>query len=75
MLKCFPYRVNNPKYILFKHKIKNNRQTNFYLYRCPENGALPMHCGVEEITINVRKMLKKILLDLFADLAVFESGT
>jgi hypothetical protein len=26
---------------------------------CPENGALPMHYGVEEITINVRKMLKK----------------
>jgi hypothetical protein len=27
---------------------------------CPENGALPMHYGVEEITINVRKMFKKI---------------
>jgi hypothetical protein len=26
---------------------------------CSENGALPMHYGVEEITINVRKMLKK----------------
>jgi hypothetical protein len=26
---------------------------------CPENGALPMHYGVEEITLNVRKMLKK----------------
>jgi hypothetical protein len=26
---------------------------------CPENGALPMHYSVEEITINVRKMLKK----------------
>jgi hypothetical protein len=29
------------------------------IYRCPENGALPMHYGVEEITVNVRKMLKK----------------
>jgi hypothetical protein len=26
---------------------------------CPENGALPVHYGVEEITVNVRKMLKK----------------
>jgi hypothetical protein len=28
------------------------------IYRCPENATLPMHYGVEEITINVRKMLK-----------------
>jgi hypothetical protein len=34
-----------------------------------------VHYGVEEITVNVRKMIKKIVLDLFADLAVFESGT
>jgi hypothetical protein len=38
---------------------------------CPKNGVLTMHYGVEEITVNVRKNL----LDLFADLAVFESGT
>jgi Mg2+ and Co2+ transporter CorA len=42
---------------------------------CPKNGVLTVHYGVEEITVNVRKMLKKILLDLFADLVVFESGT
>jgi hypothetical protein len=29
------------------------------MYRCPKNGALTMHYGVEEITVNVRKMLKK----------------
>jgi hypothetical protein len=29
------------------------------LYSCPENGALPMHYGVEEITVNVRKRLNK----------------
>jgi hypothetical protein len=29
------------------------------IYRYPVKGALPMHYGVEEITINVRKMLKK----------------
>jgi hypothetical protein len=34
-----------------------------------------MHYSVQGITINVRKMLKKNLLDLFADLAAFESGT
>jgi hypothetical protein len=28
----------------------------------PENGALPRHYGVEEITINVRKMLKNFYL-------------
>jgi hypothetical protein len=33
------------------------------------------HYGVKQITVKVRKMLKKNLLDLFADLAVFESGT
>jgi hypothetical protein len=42
---------------------------------CPKNGVLTVHYGVEETTVNVRKMFKKILLDLFADLAVFESGT
>jgi hypothetical protein len=26
---------------------------------CPENGAFRMHYGVQGITINVRKMLKK----------------
>jgi hypothetical protein len=28
-------------------------------YRCPKNGVLTVHYGVEEITVNVRKMLKK----------------
>ncbi|CAH1374440.1 unnamed protein product [Tenebrio molitor] len=28
-------------------------------YRCPKNGALMVPYGVEEITVNVRKMLKK----------------
>jgi hypothetical protein len=26
---------------------------------CPKNGVLTMHYGVEEITVNVRKMFKK----------------
>jgi hypothetical protein len=26
---------------------------------CPKNGVLTVHYGVEEITVNVRKMLKK----------------
>jgi hypothetical protein len=30
-----------------------------YTYRCPKNGVLTVHCGVEEITVNIRKMLKK----------------
>jgi hypothetical protein len=29
------------------------------LYKCPKNGVLTVHYGVEEITVNVRKMLKK----------------
>jgi hypothetical protein len=37
---------------------------------------LTVHYGVEEIIYRKRqKNVKKILLDLFADLAVFESGT
>jgi hypothetical protein len=28
-------------------------------YRCPKNGVLMVHYDVEEITVNVRKMLKK----------------
>jgi hypothetical protein len=28
-------------------------------YRCPKNGVLTVHYGVEETTVNVRKMLKK----------------
>jgi hypothetical protein len=28
-------------------------------YRCPKNGVLTVHYGVEEMTVNVRKMLKK----------------
>jgi hypothetical protein len=27
--------------------------------RCPKNGVLTVHYGVEEITVNARKMLKK----------------
>jgi hypothetical protein len=26
---------------------------------CPKNGVLTVHYGVEEITVNIRKMLKK----------------
>jgi hypothetical protein len=37
--------------------------------------VLTVHYSVEEITVNVQKNVKKILLYLFADLAVFESGT
>jgi hypothetical protein len=40
---------------------------------CPKNGVLMVHYGVEEITVNARKMLKKFYWTyLFADLAVFE---
>jgi hypothetical protein len=28
-------------------------------YRCPKNGVLTVHYGVEEMTVNVRKMFKK----------------
>jgi hypothetical protein len=28
-------------------------------YSCPKNGVLTMHYGIEEITVNVRKMLQK----------------
>jgi hypothetical protein len=31
-----------------------------FTYRCPKNGLLIVHYGVEEITVNVRKMLKKV---------------
>jgi hypothetical protein len=30
-----------------------------YTCRCPKNGVLTVHYGVEEITVNVRQMLKK----------------
>jgi hypothetical protein len=36
---------------------------------CPKNGVLTVHYGKRQ------KNVKKILLDLFADLAVFESGS
>jgi hypothetical protein len=40
---------------------------------CTKNGVLTVHHGVEEITVSKRqKNDKKILLDLLADLAVFE---
>jgi hypothetical protein len=41
---------------------------------CPKNGVLTVHYDVEEITVNDRECKKK-LLDLFANLAIFESGT
>jgi hypothetical protein len=31
----------------------------YRIYRCPKNGVLTVHYGVEETTVNVRKMLKK----------------
>jgi hypothetical protein len=31
----------------------------FFLYRVSKNGVLTEHYGVEEITVNARKMLKK----------------
>jgi hypothetical protein len=34
--------------------------TDSFVYTgCPKNGVLTVHYGVEEITVNVRKMLKK----------------
>jgi hypothetical protein len=36
------------------------RKKNCFSYTgCPKNGVLTVHYGVEEITVNVRKMLKK----------------
>jgi hypothetical protein len=38
--------------VLFVHRL--------YLHTgCPKNGVLTVHYGVEEITVNARKMLKK----------------
>jgi hypothetical protein len=47
------------KKLICVNKIYVNKMMYKIIYRCPENGALPMHYGVKEITINVRKMLKK----------------
>jgi hypothetical protein len=35
------------------------------IYRCPKNGVLTVHYGVEEIAVNVRKMLKKFYSTYF----------
>jgi hypothetical protein len=34
-------------------------ESGWYIYRCPKNDVLTVHYGVEDITVNVRKMLKK----------------
>jgi hypothetical protein len=44
-----------------------------FTYSVSQNAVLTVHYGVEEI--KRQKNVKKILLDLFADLAIFESGT
>jgi hypothetical protein len=36
-----------------------NSGTPVHIYRCPKNGVLTVYYGVEEITVNVKKMLKK----------------
>jgi hypothetical protein len=39
---------------------ENNELTDFFfIYGCPKTGVLTVHYGVEKITVNVRKMLKK----------------
>jgi hypothetical protein len=35
------------------------RNSQLSIYRCPKNGVLTVHYGVEETTVNVRKMFKK----------------
>jgi hypothetical protein len=54
-----PFLIVYPTVKKFSIYIRNFLKKPIFLYRCPENDALPMHYGVEEITINVRKMLKK----------------
>jgi hypothetical protein len=40
--------------------IRKNNVTTLYMHRgCSKNGVLTVHYGVEEITVNVRKMFKK----------------
>jgi hypothetical protein len=43
--------------MLIKVTLKLN--STFTSTGCPKNGVLTVHYGVEETTINVRKMLKK----------------
>jgi hypothetical protein len=70
-LNCFGfcYQFLSQKKIILLIKEKTNYT------ECPKNGVLTVHYGVEEIIVNVQKNVKQILLYLFADLAVFESGT
>jgi hypothetical protein len=46
----------NQKYCQSCHLISHNELTDT---GCPKNGVLTVHYGVEETTVNVRKMLKK----------------
>jgi hypothetical protein len=50
----------NYYYVLYQ-KIKTMLQTKklFSYTVCPKNGVLTVHYGVEETTVNVRKMSKK----------------
>jgi hypothetical protein len=51
----------------------NNRYINLHYFSlrvlsntgCPKNGVLTVHYGVEEITVNARKMLKKFYWTYF----------
>jgi hypothetical protein len=76
-----PTKIHWPEGPLFALRflqIQAEKFSVYYLllYRCPENGALPMHYCVQEVYHKREKNVKKILLGLvFADLAVFESGT
>jgi hypothetical protein len=38
---------------------KKNMKTASSYTECPKNGVLTVHYGVEETTVNVRKMFKK----------------
>jgi hypothetical protein len=42
---------------------------------CPKNGVLTVHYGVEEITVNARKMLKKFYWTYFLSWRSLKSGT
>jgi hypothetical protein len=64
----FPERLPVIKVLNIPDLVKNEASSSFhsvnYYYikfhtGCPKNGVLTVHYGVEETTVNVRKMFKK----------------
>jgi hypothetical protein len=50
---------NSSSYIKSNFVSSSKVNLNHIYTECPKNGVLTVHYGVEEITVNVRKMLKK----------------